>query len=187
MTTATLPSRLPDIRLCGTVDAMFYDRYTEQLARIPDTNDTVVIEVTSLGGDADLGRRIALDLRLLREQAGKTVFFLGKTVVYSAAVTIMSGVPASHRFLTDDCVLLIHERRMEKEVKFSGALRASIAVVRDLLAELENGQRLERAGFQDLIADTGLTMDTLMAEVLKANWYLPAAEALALRLIAGVV
>jgi ATP-dependent protease ClpP protease subunit len=117
----------------------------------------------------------------------REVFFLGKTYVYSAGITLMAAVPASHRYLTRDTVLLIHERRMDKKVHFNGALRSAIAVAQDLLAELEIGQKLERNDFEHLVAGTELTTDALLDRVMNKDWYVTADEALALKLVAGLV
>ena len=60
-------------------------------------------------------------------------------------------------------------------------------MARDLLAEIENGQMLEREGFEDLIRGSRLTIDEVMQRVQTANWYIPAVEAERLGLIAGVI
>ena len=180
-------SSAADIRLFGQVnDAMLRD-FLGQLDEARRRPGPLLFELTTTGGDADVGRRIALELRLLGESRGEPVSFLGKTVVYSAGVTVMSGFPVARRFLSADAVLLIHERRMEKTVHFSGALRAGLALTRDLLAELENGQVLERQGFEDLIRGSRLTMDEVTRRVQTANWYVPADEALRLGLVAGLI
>ena len=46
-----------------------------------------------------------------------------------------------------------------------GALRASLAQVRDVLAELESGQRLERDNFADLVCGSDLGLEDLMGKV----------------------
>ena len=76
---------------------------------------------------------------------------------------------------------------MQKKLKLDGALRSSIPQVKDLLAELENGQAMATQGFRDLIKGSALSIEALQAHVLEANWYVPADEALRLRLVAGVV
>ncbi len=176
-----------DIRLFGNVnDAMLGD-FLAQLDAARQRTGALLLEITTTGGDADVGRRIALEVRLLRESRGEPVHFLGKTVVYSAGVTVMSAFAPADRWLSADAVLLIHERKMEKTVQMSGALRACVAVARDLLAEIENGQMLERQGFEELIRGSRLTIDEVMQRTQTANWYIPAAEALRLGLIAGVI
>ena len=152
-----------------------------------------MIDLTTEGGDADIGRRLALEVRLLREARaarggddGRVCFF-GKSVVYSAGVTLMSAFPVADRWLAAGTSLLIHERKLDKTVQLSGPLRAVVAVTRDLLAEIENGQKLERDGFADLVRGSEIGMDELMREVGTANWYLSADEALARGLVAGLL
>ena len=61
-----IPRLTPDIRLYGVVGP-------EMLAELPPN-----------GGDADLGRRIAQELRLWQEKDGRELWFLGKTYLFSA-------------------------------------------------------------------------------------------------------
>ena len=182
-----IPSLKADITLAGTVNDEMLKTFVDQLARCSAKDGPVVLELTTTGGDADIPRRIAADIRLARDHGGLDLYFLGKTTVYSGGVTVMSAFPVDRRFLTRDAVLLIHERRMQKELKLDGALRASIAQVKDVLAELENGQALAADGFRDLVEGTALSMEALMQRVLDANWYVRPDEALRLRLIAGVI
>jgi ATP-dependent protease ClpP protease subunit len=180
-----LPSLAPDIRLFGKVDeAMLSEFFRQQAAVQP--NKSIVIELSTSGGDADIGRRIAQEVKMWRA-GGLEVFFLGKTYVYSAGITVMSSFPRTHRFLTADCELLIHERKMKKELHLEGALRGSLSAVNDVLAEIESGQRLERDGFQELVQDTMLNVDNVLAKVYNKDWYLTAKEALEVGLIGGIV
>jgi len=184
---ALLSSAAADIRLFGQVNDDMLKSFLTQLEAVRGRAGPLVLELSTTGGDADVGRRIALDVKLLRESRPDRVCFLGKSVVYSAGVSVMSGFTPADRYLTRDAVLLIHERRMEKTVHFSGALRASQALAHDLLAEIENGQRLEKEGFEELVRGTALELDVLMAHVRRANWYVPADEALRLGLVAALV
>ena len=113
--------------------------------------------------------------------------FLGKTAVFSAGVTIMSAFGREQRYLSKDAYLLIHERRLTKELRLNGALRSVEGVIRDVLAEIKSGQILERDGFEALVAGSRLDIDALYQHVLKENWFLSAEEALKLKLIAGIV
>ena len=180
-------------RLFGNVDKEMLQSFFAQLDAARDAPGPLLLEMTTEGGEADIGRRMALEVRLLREaRAGRDgddarVCFLGKTIVYSAGVTVMSAFPAADRWLTRDTVLLIHERKLDKTVHFAGPLRAVLAVARDLVAELENGERLERDGFADLVRGSDVGMDELMGHALTANWYVDAAEALGRGLVTGLV
>jgi ATP-dependent protease ClpP protease subunit len=176
----------PAIRLFGKVDDSMLTKLLDQLGASLDQPGPVVLELTTAGGDADTARRMALEIRLAR-QAGRDLRFFGKTIVYSAGVTVMSAFPPAQRALSADTVLLLHERHMKKDIHFDGALRASLALARNVLAELETGQRLEREGFEDLVAGTGLPIDELMARVMDQDWYVPAAEALERGLVSRLV
>jgi ATP-dependent protease ClpP protease subunit len=187
MTETNLPSLIPQIRLFGTIGDNTLDEFLRQQAEARDGTKPVVIELSTSGGDADVGRRIAQELRLWQEKEGRTVFFFGKTYVYSAGITVMAAVPPSHRFLTRDCELLIHERKMQQDLKLEGALRSCRAVIQDALAQIESGQRIERDGFEQLVKGTSLTLEAVQKKVLDHDWYLTAQEAKDLRLIAGII
>ncbi|MDP3762002.1 MAG: ATP-dependent Clp protease proteolytic subunit [Ramlibacter sp.] len=181
---SSLPSLTPDVRLIGNIDEQMLQNYLNQCGQLQG-GGPVVLELSTSGGEADTARRLAQEVRMLRE--AREVFFLGKTYVYSAGITVMAAVPPSHRFLTRDTVLLIHERRMERTVQLSGALRSAMSVAQDLMAELEIGQQLERRGFEQLVEGSALTADALMKRVMEKDWYMQADEALSLRLVAGLV
>lgn len=177
----------PTIRLYGSVGEPMLAQLLDALAAAREAEAPFVLELTTSGGDADVARRMALEIRLLREIEGKDAWFFGKTFVYSAGVTVMGAFPIERRVLSADTVLLLHERRLEKQLNLSGALRASLARVRDVLAEIESGQRLERDNFADLVRGSDLDLEDLMRKVAEANWYLSADEARALRLVGHVV
>lgn len=104
MKTKTLPDGLtklhPDIRLHGVIDKDTFDSFHSQMTQADKSCGPLLLELTTTGGDADVARRIAHDIRLLREYEGIDLVFLGKTAVYSAGVTIMSALLPSKRFLT---------------------------------------------------------------------------------------
>lgn len=186
MTTSALPSLTqPDIRLFGQVDQAMLTEFFRQQAEAP-VDKPMVFEISTAGGDADIGRRIAEELRLWQRE-GREVFFLGKTYVFSAGITIMSSVPHDRRFLTAHTELLIHERRMKQKLRLNGALRGCRSVVHDVLAEIESGQRLEQEDFSHLVAGTRLTVDDVEKRVMDKAWYLTATEAEKFGLVAGVV
>jgi ATP-dependent Clp protease, protease subunit len=180
-----LPSLEPDIRLLGGIDEGLLQRFLDQAAKLPPGEGPVVLELSTVGGAADTARRLAQEIRMLRES--REVFFLGKTYVYSAGITVMAAVPAPNRFLTRDTVLLVHERRIDRTVQLTGALRSAMAVTQDLLAELEIGQQLERRGFEELVRGSQLSADALLQRLMKKDWYMPAEEALSLGLVGGLV
>lgn len=68
---------------------------------MPKDDRVVAVEISTLGGDAELARRLVLEVGLARERLGKRLVFLGKTCVYSA-VTLMSAFAKDDRYLTRD-------------------------------------------------------------------------------------
>ncbi len=181
-----IPRLAPDLRLFGPVDDHMLSEFLRQQEEAPE-DGPVVLELSSLGGDADMGRRIAEELRLWQELQGREIWFLGKTCVFSAGVTIMSAIARERRFVTRDCEILIHERKMKKVIRLEGALRGCRAAVHDVLAEIDSGQRLERAGFARLVQGSRLTVDEVQARVMNKDWYLTADEALELDIVGGII
>lgn len=177
------PRVKPQIRLLGGIDEDMLLNFLGELDKLPDEGP-VVIELTTMGGEAETARRIAQEIRSLT--ADREVYVLGKTYVYSAGITIMAAVPTARRFLTRDTVLLIHERRFERTMKFEGALRSAIAIAQDLLAELEMAEKLECEGFAQLAAGSKLTGEALYDKVREKDWYLRAEEAVSLGLAGGL-
>lgn len=177
----------PTIRLHGKVDDAMLDRFMEQMAAAIDSAGPVLLELTTTGGDAEIGRRIATDVILARERLGLDLVFLGKAVVYSAGVSIMSGFPSTKRFLTRDCMLLIHERRLNKTLELKGAMRGMEALVKDTLAEIESALQMERTAFECLVAGSDVTLDELMKRISQSDWYVSDAQALKMKLIAGIL
>jgi ATP-dependent Clp protease protease subunit len=175
------------VRLFGTVDYGMLDSFMRQLAAVQNTQGPLLLELTTLGGEADTARRIAEDIRLFLSELGGDLYFVGKTAVYSAGMTIMSAFPVERRFLSADATLLIHERKMDKPLNLSGPLRACEAVLRDVLHEIENGRRLENDDFRKLVTGANISLDELMQRVSAGSWYLSAADALRLQLIGGIV
>ena len=177
----------PTIRLHGKVDDAMLDSFLEQMTTAVDNAGTILVEVTTTGGDAEIGRRIATDLMLARDRLGLDLIFLGKSVVYSAGVSIMSGFRPEKRFLTKDCMLLIHERRLNKTLELKGAMRGMEALVKDALAEIESALQMERTAFEYLVAGSDLTLDELMKRINGSDWYLTDGQALEKKLIAGIL
>jgi ATP-dependent protease ClpP protease subunit len=176
----------PTIRLHGKVDDDMLDRFIEQMAAA-DGTDTILLELTTTGGDAEIGRRIATDIILARERLGIDMIFLGKAVVYSAGISIMSGFLPSRRFVTKDCMLLVHERRLNKTLELKGAMRGMQALVKDALAEIESALEMERTAFEYLVTESDVTLDELMSRINQSDWYISDAEALRRKLIAGIL
>lgn len=141
----------PQVRLWGPIDDRWLERLLEQ-AEGADGEGPLAIEVFTLGGDADVGRRLAAEIGLLQRRLDRRVVFLGKTAVYSAGVRIMAGFRREDRFLTPDACLLIHERQLSKTLELNGPLQSCRPRVEAVLAEIESGLRFQREGFASLVA-----------------------------------
>ena len=177
----------PDIKLFGSVGDSMFDRFQEQMDEVRDKDKPIILELTTTGGDAETGRRIVLDIQTCREVHKKEIYFLGKTVVYSAGITIMSAFPQQYRYITKDTVLLIHERRMDKEFSLKGKpLAACRQITQQINSQMEMAQKLEDEGFGRLAEGTKLSAEQIGERAL-GNWYVRAEEAKELGLVAGLV
>ena len=81
--------------------------FLDKLQPVLEVNGSILVELFTDGGDAEIGRRLAQEVRLLREQHNRDIWFLGKTLVASAGITIMSAFPKEKRWRTRDAALLI--------------------------------------------------------------------------------
>jgi len=177
----------PQVRMIGEVDTDMLRRMLDQLAKLSGDEEIVAVEISTPGGDAEIGRRMILEMDLVRERLPACRFvFLGKSAVYSAGTTLMSAFPVHDRFLTGEAMLLIHCRQLEKTVELSGPIRSSLPLVEALCHQINTGIALEKEHFERLIEGSDVTMDELLKKALY-NWYLPARDALKLGLIAGIV
>ena len=176
----------PRILLAGAVDYAMYDRFRDQLAAAPKTGLTV-IELSTLGGDPEVARMMGEDVRFQSDiNPSRRLVFLGKAAIYSAGATFMSFFAVENRYLTRGARVMIHERKMDKQLHVTGPLTTCIASVRAMLNELEHSIAIQNEGFENLVRGSSVTME----EVLKrapANWYIEAQEAKALGLIAEVI
>lgn len=177
---------LPTVSLHGAVDDGMLAVWLGALAKAGTGSGPLVLELSTTGGDAEVGRRIAEDVRLFRERTGRRAVFLGRTTVYSAGVTIMSGFKRADRWLSRDTALLIHGRKLQKSIDFHGPLRSEREKVEALMAEIDDGLRVERSGFEQLIEDSDVGLEELEAKTV-GDWYVTADEALERRLVAGLI
>ena len=98
----------------------------------------------------------------------------------------MAGFRQADRWLSKDAVLMIHGRKLTKCLSVDGPLRSERAKAEALLAEIDEGLRIEREGFERLIEGSDVTLDELETKT-TGDWYLTAEEALARRLVAGLI
>jgi ATP-dependent protease ClpP protease subunit len=175
-----------NVQLYGLIDDNAVLNAIDGIRAVFESDAHLVLELNTLGGDADAARRIAHEVRLFRAHSGRDAYCIGKTVVYSAGVTILAAFPKACRFLTEDAVLLVHERRTEKTLQLNGPMKSCIQIVREELALLETASKLELDGFAELIDGSRITVDELF-ERATGNGYFFADEAVELGLVAGIL
>lgn len=177
----------PQISLLGEVNEDMVRDFFAGLGDAEKEDGDIALQITTPGGDAELGRRLVLEVQNARKRlGGRRFLFLGKTQVYSAGVTLMSAFPVADRYLTRDCVLMIHGRQLDKTIELSGPMRASRPKIEALLQQIDCGLIHEEENLKRLIEGTGLALDQIRAKALH-NWYLPADEALQLGLVTALI
>ena len=162
-----------------------YDRFRDQCLAAPGEGP-LVVALTTLGGDPEIGRGMGDDVRLLRDYTGRDVLFLGKVAVYSAGATFMSAFPVGHRFLTRGTRLMVHERSMTSTIQLVGPLSTLPDVLRAKLHEIDHSIMIQEEGFRDLVRGSRVTFEDLKARV-PSNWYIEAEEARDLGLVPDVI
>jgi ATP-dependent protease ClpP protease subunit len=176
----------PNISLNGAITEASLPFFLDRLENVRSAGEDLILELNTLGGDADTASRIALEVTLFLRHSGRRGFCVGKTVVYSAGVTILAAFPRACRFLTDDAVLLVHERRLEKSLELKGPIKACLQIVKEQMHMLETAKSQELRGFCALIEGSALGIDDLYEQATK-NCYIPASKALELGLIAEIL
>jgi ATP-dependent Clp protease protease subunit len=176
----------PDIRLYGWVDDAMLMNCLAQFDGLITRPDPIVVQLTTLGGAADTGRRISREIGIRREALGRRVVFVGLTNVYSAGVTIMSGFRREDRFLSRNCSLLIHERQMDNTLHFMGPLSAVRLLALGKLHEIEEGIALQNEGFRTLVEGSKVSFEEI-CRMAADTTYLSATEAFDRGLVAGLI
>jgi hypothetical protein len=98
----------------------------------------------------------------------------------------MAAFPRETRWLTADTALLIHGRRMVKDLHLEGPLGSCRRVLEEMIADLDHGLRLEEKGFTELISGTSVDAEEITSRAYD-GWYLTAAKALSRNLVAGLI
>ena len=98
----------------------------------------------------------------------------------------MAAVPIANRYLTEASRIMIHERSLEKALDLSGPLRSELAVVRQLLHEIEQSIAIEEEGYRAIVKGSKVEFEEV-CEKAKEAWYIDCHEAVRLGLIAGVI
>jgi ATP-dependent protease ClpP protease subunit len=175
----------PHVQLHGTVDDMMYARFKTQLAEAPQ-DGPLVVSITTLGGDPEMGRAMGDDIQLLRDYTGRETLFLGKVAVYSAGATFMAAFPVEKRFLTRGTRLMLHERLMTSSVQLAGPLTTLPAVLKAKLHEIEESIKIQEEGFREIVRGSSVTLDELRSKA-PSNWYIEAEEARQRGLVLDVI
>ena len=176
-----------DISLVGSVDEAMACKLRDALAEAEAGDEPLTIDMTTLGGDPEMARRMIVEVDAARKRLkGRRLVFVGKTAVYSAGCTFMAAFPPDDRYLTADATLLIHCRQSKETIEFDGPIRSHIPKLESKMHELKTGISLEEENFERLIKGTDISMDELLEKALY-NWYVPAEEAAERGLIAGIV
>lgn len=165
----------PHIHLSGPVDQNMYGSFRQQLQDAP-REGTLVVAISTLGGDPEVARLMGDEVRLLREYNEREILFLGKVAVYSAGATFMAAFPVEKRFLTKGTRIMIHERIMTSTINLSGPLKSLTDTLRAKLHEIEHSVRIEEEGFRDLVKGSKIEFEEVCRRA-PENWYLSAEEA----------
>lgn len=189
MTTEPLTAetfRGPAILLSGPVDYDMYRSFRDQLSRAP-ASGIIVVELSTLGGDPEVARMMGEDIRFHSDlDPDRRFVFLGKAAIYSAGTTFMSFFAVENRYLTRGTRLMIHERKLSKQLVVDGPLTTCVATVRAMLHEIEASIAIQNEGFENLVRGSLVTIDEVL-ERAPANWYIEANEARELGLVAAVL
>ena len=178
--------RAPAVLLSGPVDYDMYKDFRRQLGAASD-REIVVVELTTLGGDPEVARMMGEDIRFnTAMDPNRRFVFLGKAAIYSAGTTFMSFFARPNRYLTCGTRLMIHERKMNKQLQVQGPLTTCIASVKATLNEILCSIEIQNEGFSNLIQGSDVSLDEVL-EKAPANWYLEAEEAKRRGLIEAVI
>jgi ATP-dependent protease ClpP protease subunit len=178
--------RTPAVILSGTVDYAMYNSFRDQLVSAPESG-LVVVELSTLGGDPEVARMMGEDVRYHSDlEPNRRFVFLGKAAIYSAGTTFMSFFARANRYLTRGTRLMVHERKLKKELIIDGPLTSCVATVKATLHEIEASITIQNEGFENLVRGSSVSMEQLLQKA-PFNWYIEAREALSLGLIAAVL
>jgi hypothetical protein len=88
----------------------------------------------------------------------------------------MSFFAPENRYLTRGTRLMIHERKLSKQLNIDGPLTTCIAIVKAQLNEIEASIAIQNEGFENLVLGSQVTMSEVL-EKAPSNWYVEANEA----------
>jgi ATP-dependent protease ClpP protease subunit len=177
---------LPKILLGGPVDYNMYKSFRAQLDSA-EKKGLVVTELSTLGGDPEVARMMGEDIRFHSENSADCRFvFLGKAAIYSAGTTFMSFFSIENRYLTRGTRLMIHERKLDKQLQINGPLTTCVATVTAALHEIEASISIQNEGFENLIRGSRVSMEEVLRRA-PGNWYIEANEATSLGLVSEIL
>jgi hypothetical protein len=140
----------PAIALSGVVDYNMYKKFRQQFDNASE-RDLVVIELSTLGGDPEVARMMGEHVRFASEmEAARRFVFLGKAAIYSAGTTFMSFFARQNRYLTRGTRLMIHERKLSKNLVIDGRRTTCLATVQATLNEIECSSPFKTRDFKIL-------------------------------------
>jgi ATP-dependent protease ClpP protease subunit len=176
----------PAILLSGTVDYAMYNSFRTQLDSAP-AEGLVVVELSTLGGDPEVARMMGEDIRFHSDiSSDRRLVFLGKAAIYSAGTTFMSFFARPNRYLTRGTRLMVHERKLSKQLNIEGPLTTCVASVEATLNEINESIRIQNEGFANLVQGSSVTMEEVLRRA-PSNWYIEAQEAVDLGLVEAVL
>lgn len=176
----------PTVRLSGSIDDRMVHAFLDQVLPALEVDGAIVVELYTPGGDPEVARRLAEEVRLLTDVHGREMWFLGKTLVASAGATLMAAFPRERRWMTRDGTLFLHGRRMWRDVRLDGPLGSCRRVLEEIVADIDQGLRVEDETFADLVEGSAVSLENVRQRAY-GGWYLTAAQALDAGLIGGVV
>jgi ATP-dependent protease ClpP protease subunit len=175
----------PSVTLSGVVDYDMYVSFRQQFTAA--NQELVIVALSTLGGDPEVARMMGEDIRFASDMfPDRRYVFLGKAAIYSAGTTFMSFFARNNRYLTRGSRLMIHERKLSKQLVIDGPLTTCVATVRATLNEIECSITIQNEGFQNLVNGSKVTLDEVLQKA-PSNWYVEANEAKALGLIEEVL
>jgi ATP-dependent protease ClpP protease subunit len=98
----------------------------------------------------------------------------------------MSFFAKENRYLARGTRLMIHERKLSKQLVIDGPLTTCVAVVKATLNEIECSMAIQNEGFQNLVLGSSVTLDDVLKKA-PSNWYMEAQEAKSLGLVEAVL
>ena len=167
----------PNLSLNGAISEQTLIFVLSRLDAIRSSGDPLIMELNTNGGDADVARRVALEIRFFAKYSGRKCVCTGKSTIYSAGVAVFPAFPKHARYLTEDAVLLVHERRLQSSLELNGPIKSCLQIAREQVNFLETAERLETESFEELVAGSQMSLGELQSQLV-SNCYMTASEAL---------